>query len=87
MSIKPKQIALDWISKNEDFLVKAHDKIWGWAEVGLQEYKTGIHNYVCFGLLKNRSLIIVDPVFHIQVSMYHSLPSLIVDRAIDQTEN
>lgn len=41
MSIKPKQIALDWISKNEDFLVKAHEKMWGWAEVGLQEYKTG----------------------------------------------
>ena len=41
LSIKPKQIALDWISKNKDFLVKAHDKMWGWAEVGLQEYKTG----------------------------------------------
>jgi aminobenzoyl-glutamate utilization protein B len=41
LSIKPKQIALDWISKKVDLLVKAHEKMWRWAEVGLREYKTG----------------------------------------------
>jgi aminobenzoyl-glutamate utilization protein B len=40
MSAKPKQIALDWITQNEKMLIDAHDKIWNWAEVGLQENKT-----------------------------------------------
>lgn len=35
-----KQIAIDWIKKNEKLLVKIHDKIWRWAEIGLQEFKT-----------------------------------------------
>jgi len=40
MSTKPKQIAVDWITQNEKLLIDAHDKIWNWAEVGLQENKT-----------------------------------------------
>ena len=40
MSTKPKQISVDWIAENEKLLIDAHDKIWNWAEVGLQENKT-----------------------------------------------
>jgi len=40
MSTKPKKVAVDWITQNEKLLIDAHDKIWGWAEVGLQEIKT-----------------------------------------------
>lgn len=36
-----KQTVLNWIKENEKLLVKAHDEIWKYAEVGLQELKTG----------------------------------------------
>lgn len=41
MSIKAKQTAIDWIVENERMLIEVHDRIWGLAEVGLQEVKTG----------------------------------------------
>jgi len=39
--VEAKQVAIDWVKENEKMLIDIHDKIWGWAEVGLQEYKTG----------------------------------------------
>ncbi|MFQ6053512.1 MAG: amidohydrolase, partial [Candidatus Bathyarchaeia archaeon] len=41
MSEEAKRIAIDWVVENEKLLVDVHDKIWRWAEVGLQEVKTG----------------------------------------------
>lgn len=41
MVSKAKESALNWIVKNEKLLVNAHDRIWEFAEVGLQELKTG----------------------------------------------
>jgi len=41
MSSKAKQIALDWVEENEKLIIDVHDKAWNWAEVGLQEFKTG----------------------------------------------
>ncbi len=40
MSSEAKRIALEWIEENEDLLIDVHNKIWKYAEVGLQEYKT-----------------------------------------------
>lgn len=40
MSKVYKQIAFDWISKNEMQIIGMSDTIWKWAEVGLQEFKT-----------------------------------------------
>ena len=37
---EPKEVALEWVKKNEDMLVDVHQKIWELAEVGLQEIKT-----------------------------------------------
>jgi aminobenzoyl-glutamate utilization protein B len=36
-----KKMALDWIEENKELIVDAHQKIWEWAEVGLQELKSG----------------------------------------------
>lgn len=41
MLTKAKQVAVDWVNENEKMLIDVHDKIWNWAEVGLQEFKTG----------------------------------------------
>jgi aminobenzoyl-glutamate utilization protein B len=41
MSSKEKRTALEWVEQNEKFLVDAHMRIWEWAEVGLQEMKSG----------------------------------------------
>ena len=41
MSSKAKQIAVDWVEENEKLITDVHDKTWDWAEVGLQEFKTG----------------------------------------------
>jgi aminobenzoyl-glutamate utilization protein B len=35
-----KQVALDWIDANDERLVAVHDRLWGFAEVGLQEYRS-----------------------------------------------
>ena len=35
-----KEIALQWVNKNEELLIDLHQKIWELAEVGLQEIKT-----------------------------------------------
>jgi len=40
MNSKEKQIALEWITQNEELLVDTHNRIWLLAEVGLQEHKT-----------------------------------------------
>ena len=41
MSEGVKKTATDWISEHEDMLIDITDKFWNWAEVGLQEFKTG----------------------------------------------
>jgi aminobenzoyl-glutamate utilization protein B len=33
-----KPLAVNWVNDNTAFLIDAHDKIWEWAEVGLQEF-------------------------------------------------
>ena len=35
-----KKIAWDWIAAHEGVIIGAHDRIWEWAEVGLQEVKS-----------------------------------------------
>ncbi|RJS88757.1 amidohydrolase [Candidatus Bathyarchaeota archaeon] len=40
MSERAKRIAIDWVTEHEKLLIDVHDKIWRWAEVGLQEVKT-----------------------------------------------
>lgn len=35
-----KQVALDWIEENKDLIIDVSDRIWEYAEVGLQEYKS-----------------------------------------------
>ncbi len=40
MSLKAKQIALNYVIENEKLITEVHNKIWKWAEVGLQEFKT-----------------------------------------------
>jgi len=40
MSERAKRIAIDWVTEHERLLTDVHDKIWRWAEVGLQEVKT-----------------------------------------------
>ena len=40
MSTDGKRIALQWVQGNEKLLIDVHDKIWNFAEVGLQELKT-----------------------------------------------
>jgi len=40
MSSKEKEIALEWVQDNEKLLIDVHSKIWNFAEVGLQEFKT-----------------------------------------------
>jgi aminobenzoyl-glutamate utilization protein B len=40
MSEKAKQVAIDWVSKNESMINDVHNQIWELAEVGLQEVKT-----------------------------------------------
>ncbi len=40
MSERAKRIAIDWVTEHERLLTGVHDKIWRWAEVGLQEVKT-----------------------------------------------
>ena len=41
MSSGAKKHACDWVRENEKALLRASDRIWRWAEVGLQEIKTG----------------------------------------------
>ncbi|MBI3946350.1 MAG: amidohydrolase [Armatimonadetes bacterium] len=41
MSTTAKQVALDWVSEHQDLLRRVHDQLWHWAEVGLQELKSG----------------------------------------------
>ena len=41
VSTSTKQVAVDWVRENEKLLIDVHDRIWQWAEVGLQEFKTG----------------------------------------------
>jgi aminobenzoyl-glutamate utilization protein B len=41
MANRYKERAINWVAENERLLVEVHDKIWRWAEVGLQEVKTG----------------------------------------------
>lgn len=41
MSEGSKRVALDWVDENERLLVEVHGEIWSYAEVGLQEFKTG----------------------------------------------
>jgi len=41
MSKEAKRIASNWVEENEKLLIDVHDRIWEWAEVGLQELKTG----------------------------------------------
>ena len=41
MSNNLKEQAIEWVDKNEKLLVDSHQQIWEWAEVGLQEIKTG----------------------------------------------
>lgn len=41
MSKESKRIALEWVEENQKLLLDVHQKIWNWAEVGLQEIKTG----------------------------------------------
>jgi len=41
MSSKKKKMAVDWIEDNKELIVDVHQKIWEWAEVGLQELKSG----------------------------------------------
>lgn len=40
MSTNGKRIALQWVQDNEKLLIDVHEKIWNFAEVGLQEFKT-----------------------------------------------
>lgn len=40
MSDKGKQIAVNWVEKHRDLIVKVHDQIWENPEVGLQEFKS-----------------------------------------------
>ncbi len=40
MSTTAKKAAIDSINEHEKLLIDVHDKIWNWAEVGLQETKT-----------------------------------------------
>jgi aminobenzoyl-glutamate utilization protein B len=40
MSSEAKQIALDWVDEYKELLIEVHNKVWEYAEVGLQEYKT-----------------------------------------------
>jgi len=41
MADELKQTAVAWIDENSDLIVDAHQQAWNWAEVGLQEMKTG----------------------------------------------
>jgi aminobenzoyl-glutamate utilization protein B len=41
MSTNAKQMAVDWVDDHSQLLTGVHDQIWEWAEVGLQEFKTG----------------------------------------------
>lgn len=36
-----KRIANEWVDAHRELLVTTHQQIWEWAEVGLQEYRTG----------------------------------------------
>ncbi len=36
-----KRIANEWVDAHRELLVATHQQIWEWAEVGLQEYRTG----------------------------------------------
>jgi aminobenzoyl-glutamate utilization protein B len=38
--LEAKNVALNWVENNKDLLVNVHQKIWEYAEVGLQEHKT-----------------------------------------------
>lgn len=40
MSSDPKRRALDWISQNESHIIDVSDKIWSYAELGFQEFKS-----------------------------------------------
>jgi aminobenzoyl-glutamate utilization protein B len=40
LSEKAKQIAIEYVENNEKMIVDVHQKIWGYAEFGLQEMKT-----------------------------------------------
>jgi aminobenzoyl-glutamate utilization protein B len=41
MSSTQKKLAIEWVEKNKELLIDAHQKMWEWAEVGLQEIKSG----------------------------------------------
>jgi aminobenzoyl-glutamate utilization protein B len=38
-----KKSVIKWIEENKDILITAHQNAWDWAEVGLQEFKTGAY--------------------------------------------
>lgn len=41
MSENQKNMAVNWIEKNKELIIDVHHQIWEWAEVGLQELKSG----------------------------------------------
>ncbi len=41
MSTNQKKMTLDWIEENKERIIDVHQKIWEWAELGLQELKSG----------------------------------------------
>ena len=41
MSTNQKKMTLDWIEENKELIIDVHQKIWEWAELGLQELKSG----------------------------------------------
>jgi aminobenzoyl-glutamate utilization protein B len=41
MSKEEKQLAIEWIENNKELVIDVHQKIWEWAELGLQELKSG----------------------------------------------
>jgi aminobenzoyl-glutamate utilization protein B len=43
MSNDLKNKVVGWVEENSELVVDAHQKYWEWAEVGLQELKTGMH--------------------------------------------
>lgn len=41
MSKRAKRVAFDWVKEHREQVTAMHDQIWHWAEVGLQEMRTG----------------------------------------------
>ena len=40
MIVMPKDTALSWIDENEKRIIELSDEAWGYAELGLLEYRT-----------------------------------------------